>query len=278
MVRRFFCVSLCVIGISVLAMFFWTAGSADSVAKAEPPAGRSDYVPEGYKLIWSDEFDGATLNGSKWASRGLGQRRGGVISDDCSFVDGKGHLIIETRREGNELQSGMIATHKSFLHKFGYFEARMKFPVYGAQNSGFWLQSPANAAGGGDPVSAGVEVDIIEFYRGRHGGSANNALHWGGYGENHHNEHHRYVFDDAATWHTYGLLWTSSEYKFFTDGKETWSTTKAVSNVPQYMILSTVIGQRSKALENAPLPDRFQVDYVRVYAPNDAAQEQSSNP
>ena len=231
------------------------------------PGMASPYVPEGYELVWSDEFDGTELDSSKWMHRAVGRRRrGGVISADASFLDGAGNLVIETSKVGDEFYSGMVSTQRSFLVKYGYFEARMKFPVHGGQNSGFWLQSPGNSGALDPPGVTGVEIDIIEFYRGRRGGHAANVLHWGGYGDNHKFEKNRDLFDDNGDWHTFGLLWTESGYTFYRNGQETWRTSQSVSHVAEYIILSTVIGQRTRALEKVSLPDRFLIDYVRVYA------------
>jgi beta-glucanase (GH16 family) len=67
-------------------------------------------------------------------------------------------------------------------------------------------------------------------------------------------------------WHTFGLLWLPDEYVFYVDGKETWcSKAGGVCQVPQYMLLSDEIGSWAGDITKAKLPDRFLVDYVRVY-------------
>lgn len=229
------------------------------------PVESDSSVPEAYELIWYDEFDGLHLDRRKWSHRGLGRRRGGIISADASYLDGEGHLVIETRKIGSEYHSGMISTQRSLHVKYGYFETRVKFPAHGGQNSGFWLQSRMNTGTDLAPASSGVEIDIVEFFRGRHGGVVGNTLHWGGYGENHKSMGNRTAFDDCGDWHIFGLHWTENEYTFFVDGRKTWRTSESISRVPQYLILSTVVGTRKDALERAVLPDRFIVDYVRVY-------------
>ena len=67
-------------------------------------------------------------------------------------------------------------------------------------------------------------------------------------------------------WHTFGLLWTFKEYVFYVDGKETWRTDAGgVCLLPQYMLLSAEVGKWAGDITEAKLPDRFLVDYVRVY-------------
>ena len=67
-------------------------------------------------------------------------------------------------------------------------------------------------------------------------------------------------------WHTFGLLWLPDEYVFYVDGKETWrSKAGGVCQVPLYIMLSDEIGKWAGDITKAKLPDRFLVDYVRVY-------------
>ncbi len=58
----------------------------------------------------------------------------------------------------------------------------------------------------------------------------------------------------------------ADEYVFFVDGKETWRTAAGgVCQVPLYIKLSDEIGKWGGDITMAKLPDRFLVDYVRVY-------------
>lgn len=71
--------------------------------------------------------------------------------------------------------------------------------------------------------------------------------------------------------HTFSLWWKADEYVFYVDGKETWKTDAGgVCQVPLYIKLSDEIGKWGGDIAKAKLPDRFVVDYVRVYALVDA--------
>jgi hypothetical protein len=54
------------------------------------------------KLIWQDEFDGDTLDESKWTYRPDGKRKGGWWSRKAISLDGDGHLVISTFMDGNK--------------------------------------------------------------------------------------------------------------------------------------------------------------------------------
>ena len=93
------------------------------------------------------------------------------------------------------------------------------------------------------------------------------TFHWDGYGKHHKSEGKVVKVPGVMDgWHTFGLLWLPDEYIFYVDGKETWrSKAGGVCQVPQYMLLSDEIGSWAGDISKAKLPDRFLVDYVRVY-------------
>ena len=67
-------------------------------------------------------------------------------------------------------------------------------------------------------------------------------------------------------WQTFVLSWKPNEYIFYVDGKETWRTDAGgVYQVPLYIKLSDEIGKWAGDITKVKLPDRFLVDYVRVY-------------
>ena len=216
-------------------------------------------------LIWSDEFDGAELDTTKWSYRQLGPRKGGVNVKEAVRLDGQGHLAITTTKAGDKYHTGMIGTEGKFEHAFGYWECRVKLQASIGHWSAFWLQSPTLGKPVGDVAKAGTEIDIFEFLRKR-GDKIQHTLHWDGYGKDHQSEGK--VADVAGLtkgWHTVGLEWTKSEYVFYVDGKETWRTAKGVSHRPEYIILSLEVGPWAGDIAKATLPDSALFDYVRVY-------------
>jgi beta-glucanase (GH16 family) len=222
-------------------------------------------VGEKYKLVWSDEFDGATLDRTKWDYRGLGPRRDAVNVKDTVSLDGTGHLVLTTKRSGQEYHTAMIGTQGIFETTFGYFECRVKLQEQVGHWSAFWLQTPTMGRHIGDPTRAGTEIDIFEYLR-REGDLVHHNLHWDGYGE-----HHKHAGTNVRVpglgegWHTFGLLWTESEYVFYINGQETWRSTRGVSHRAQYIILSLEVGKWAGTIADAKLPDHLYVDYVRVY-------------
>lgn len=240
-------------------------GAASSFS-AEQNANTVSGIPvEGYELFWSDEFNGTALDVSKWAYRALGRRKGGVNVKDTVRVDGKGHLILTTKRHGDKYHTAMIGTQGKFETTFGYFECRVQLQQQTGHWSAFWLQSPTMGKVIGNTAESGTEIDIFEYLR-KKGDVVQHALHWDGYGKHHKSANTKALIPGLSKgWHTFGLLWTKKEYVFYVDGKETWRTNQAISRRSEYIILSQEVGKWAGDISKATLPDSLYVDYVRVY-------------
>lgn len=227
----------------------------------------SNEIPvENYKLVWSDEFDGDSLDMAKWGYRYLGERGDGVNVKNAVSLTGEGQLEIKISRVNGEIHTGMIHTQDIFMPTYGYFECRAKLPVYEGYNAAFWLQSPT-IWGAAPPEESGTEVDIFEYSRVK-GDIVQHNLHWGGYGDDHQTTGFEVTIKDfgvTRNWHTYGFLWTSKGYTFYIDGKKTWETSEAISKRDEFIVLSSEVKKWWGDVSKAKLPDTFVVDYVRVY-------------
>jgi beta-glucanase (GH16 family) len=223
-----------------------------------------------YKLVWSDEFDGDSLDRTKWNYRSLGPRLDGVIVTNAVTLDGEGNLVLSVTQVGDEYHCAEIATQHlpSGYWTFGYFEARVKFGKQVGHVPAFWLQCHQMGTPLFNPVEGGAEVDIFEYLR-RDDPNIQHNLHWDGYGEHH--KHIGRILPSPGIgegWHTVGVLWTESEYVFFIDGQETWRTDlngQGVSHKPSYIILSDHVRNWGGDIAEAVLPDYTYFDYVRVY-------------
>jgi len=261
-------------------------------------------LPEGrnWKLVWHDEFDGPSLDRSKWDYRlHMFHQRHETWTDEPGAVTFDGDSCIHLnmiRRDGHfftpALQTGEnfmdrpqpdrqshggywpIAklTEPKFVHRFGYYECRCKLLKQKGWWSAFWLQSPIIGASL-DCRESGVEVDILEDVD--RDNVVQHNLWWGGYlyGENTKTVGLRDLKlpETEDGFHVFGLEWTPDAYIFYVDGQETWRTTAPypVSHREQFILLTTeCMGYREKDKKPSPLLkdaelDSFVVDYVRVF-------------
>jgi len=237
-------------------------------------AGKKEDQPEipvkGYKLIWKDEFNGNTLDRTKWKYRGLVKRGDAFNSTSAVKLDGKGCLIIEAKTKGDSILAGIIDTEKIFETKYGYFECRASLPKTPGIWVGFWLQSSANQDNS-TPEKNGLEIDIFEYAPHNRKDAVAHALHWGGYGPTHKIEGPVYSSLSKTTdgFHTFGLEWTEDTYTVFVDGVKMHSSNALISKVSEFIVLSLEANKQvAGPLNPKDLPDGFIVDYVRVYKKN----------
>ncbi len=231
----------------------------------------------GYELVFADEFDGNSVDYTKWKTGYAGGvRRAAYYEDsaDTLFVK-DGTLTIRTLYKDGQYGEGWYTSwletstrddgagirrsenYTGFSATYGYFEARCIAPPTIGIWSAFWLMpdegtgmSEADVLGTG---ADGVEIDVMEspwMYSLLDKGSNVHVVHGDGYSATKSESSPRYKIPDMYTeFHTYGVLWTETEYIFYIDGAETWRTshtvdgvTLGVSEVNEYMILSVEVG------------------------------------
>ena len=257
-------------------------------------------LPDGnWTLVWNDEFDGTELDRTKWDYRlSMMGKRHPAWTDKGVHLDGKSNAVFTVLEEdgrpvSSQLQTGynfmdepVVETtfghdhlqwnigklkQPLFMHSYGYYECRCKVQKNPGWWCAFWIQSPIIGCCP-NPAVAGVEVDIMEcFYPDKKTWSANN--HWGGYGPDHQHEGtgELPLPDSEDGFHTFGLLWTPEKYVYYMDGKEVGQLSKAVSQVEQFLLISTeAMGYRASfhhdpILKKEYAGDAFIVDYVRVF-------------
>ncbi len=217
-----------------------------------------------WDLVWSDEFNGAKLDESKWEIIGDSKRRDGYWVKKDAYLDGKGSLILRTTKDGDRYTCGAVRTLRKFEHIYGYWVVRCKFPKEPGHWPAFWLMS-SGVNKVGDEGRDGTEIDIVEVpWR---NGQITMNLHWDGYGKDHKSAGTKVTLPELTSgFHTFALWWRTNEYVFYADGKETWrSSAGGVSQAPEYLKLTEEIGKWGGDISAAKLPDYFEVDYVRVY-------------
>jgi beta-glucanase (GH16 family) len=228
---------------------------------AQPPEAKH------YRLVWSDEFDGSGLDTMKWTVRSPGKRGDAFNDIKAASLDGQGCLVIEARQENGRLVSCMLHTEGRYAARYGYFECRVKLNRVAGLWSSFWLQSAGNQTNS-VPEKDGAEIDIFEYFPHARTDAVSHSIHWGGYGPTHRvvGPVYTVLTPSRDGFHVFGLLWTSSGYKVYVDGVETQQANTHVSQVPEFLILSLEADTRvAGPYKPDALPDRFVVDYVRVY-------------
>jgi len=225
-----------------LALLF-LGGFAALKAPAAPPAG--------YYLVWGDEFDGTSLDPTKWWAWDQPDRSGYAVPQAVTV--GGGYLTITTYSTNSLNYSAIVSSDGRFRARYGYTEASVEFNGSPGMFSDFWINSANNGEFVGDPAAEGAEVDVCEHRvtttnnMGDLSGQVTIDLHWDGYTTGiEHTGTSGLVGSGLGTgFHTYGLLWNNTNYNVSIDGTPMWSTNAGISQRTEVIMLSCEVDSNS---------------------------------
>ncbi len=227
-----------------------------------------------WTMIWNDEFDGPTLDNTKWTKDiggwGFGNNESQYYTDSPTNLSvSNGELIITARDEQfqtNEYTSAKIITKGKFQMHYGKIEARLKAPMGKGLWPAFWMLG-TNI----DQVSwpRCGEIDVMEHIN--NNTKINGTAHWDNVG---HNYMGGVIDADVTEFHTYAVIWDSLAIKWYMD--ETLYFQLNIANgvngtdefqFPFYLLLNLAVGGNWPGYPDATtvFPAEMAVDYVRVY-------------
>ena len=252
-----------------------------------------DDQPKEYKLMWSDEFNGAAgtaVDSTKWdfqegdgvafKNAGWGNNEEQWYLKKQATVVGDGNLQIDATRNGASQYkcyygtckwvSSKLVTYKKVGFLYGRFEARVKGSLGQGVWPAFWLLG-ANIAD--RPWPGCGEIDIMEL-KGQNPDTVWGTVH----GPNGSIGTTTTLDTDLTGWHTYAIDWTPNSVTWYVDGVQYNKVTKAEyvgSSSPAvwvfdhefYIILNLAMGGNfvggptDETLDAANLT----FDYVRYY-------------
>ena len=221
------------------ALFTLPIDNAKGTGSPYPPTDSENWNPE---PVWRDEFDGNSLDETKWDYYTSGWKDENQQVQNCYRnrpenvnVNGGSLNLVGLYKPGEtctgntktgDFTSGFVQTKGKADFKYGYIEARIKMPKNKSTWPGFWM-SPSDKKYGEWPNSG--EIDIVETKGSNYKFAASDA-HWrdkntptgqtGG-----HRSRQGIIpstkFDthDTTEWHTYGVKWTEGKLEYFIDGE-----------------------------------------------------------
>jgi len=243
-----------------------------------------------WKLVWSDEFDGNSIDTTKWTfdigNWGWGNQELQYYTDNreknLRLEDGL--LIIEAHKNdmNEKWTSARITTRGKQTFIYGKIEFRAKVP----SNRGNWSAGWTLGDNYVDELSWPYcgEIDILESVgyemNDENGnGIAHASVHCGAYYFKLGNQPTATIKVENMNneWHTYALEWDADSIKMFVDGFEyfaygdtstelAWPFDKA-----QNIILNLAMGGGwggQQGIDPAINSQKMEIDYVRVYERN----------
>ena len=243
-------------------------------------------IPEGYTLVWSDEFNGNTL-GRDWVAENW---PAGYVNNELQIytskpVDGKSTLVVENgmlnincfKAADGKVYSGRINARPNTGWTYGYFEARINLPSGKGTWPAFWMM-PSNVDWNTNPWPRCGEIDIMEEV-GANPNYVSSSLHTENYNHTKGTQktHEMYLPGAEGSFHVYALEWTEDEIITYVDGKVQLRATRASMGTDHaswpfhyafYPILNLAWGGDwggYKGVNDNALPVTMKVDYVRIF-------------
>lgn len=249
-------------------------------------------------LVWHDEFDGPTLDLTRWKTFSGLYNTPYCVQDYTARSDNvrveNGHLVLEAHPEasnGQDYTSGMVvsndvreaassSTRGNTAWRYGRFEMRARVPDAPGLWPAFWMR-PADGVYGGWPRSG--EIDILE-YAGPTPTSWSDRrivhdLHWWSDTARNNNGSYGQATPVTAAWldefHTFAVEWGPTGFRWYVDGRLSheatggWSAPGAPAPAPFdqdfFITLNLQVGGWAGPVADQQLPGAFEIDWVRVY-------------
>jgi len=249
-------------------------------------------VPDGYKLVWSDEFntDGApdpkNWNYEKGFVRNNElqwyQSSNATVKDGVLIIEGRKEKVTnpnysasgsdwKTTRQYADYTSSSMSTSGLKTWQYGRFEMRARIPT----SAGMWPAWWALGVSGEWPSSG--EIDMMEFYKGNvlANVACGTATRWSAKWDSSTKAVSSLGSNWASSFHIWRMDWDDQTINLYLD--DTLMNGVSLSNMLNsdgsspfkqkvYMILNLAIGgDNGGDPSSTTFPVQFEVDYVRVF-------------
>lgn len=227
-------------------------------------AGIAQAPPAGYKLAWSDEFNGPAVNQAVWTFRTDSKLESTQLP--ANVTQQNGNLVIALRKQesnGKHFTGGGIITRKTF--GYGYYEARLKIAVGSGWHSSFWMQRYNGIDTLGDKAT--LEMDVIE----------NQSRDLTSYGVNTHRWVPPHIMrggkrvmtpDLSKDFHVFGCEYSPDLVRYYFDGQLVQTVEWKGEPQGEVNIWLTSIAEAmgpNHSVDDSNLPGAVYVDWVRFY-------------
>ncbi len=256
----------------------WEQFTWGAVGTQQPPAG----APPGFsRLVWSDEFNGTSINTANW---GFDLGNGGFGNNELENYTNRpenarvqnGMLIIEARREnlgGSAYTSARMKTQGK--QSFGintWVEARINAPEGQGIWPAFWMLGNSISTVGWPSCG---EIDIMEI-QGQNPFRNFGTIHWADAGGQHVSFGGIYNSSTSLTagFHTFAISRTGSSIKWYVDRIQ-YAEANIAGGInstsefqgPFFILLNVAVGGNFVGSPDGTtvFPQQMQVDWVRVW-------------
>ncbi len=242
-----------------------------------------------WNIVWSDEFNGSTINPSIWTFE-TGNNNGWGNSEleyytsrpqNAYVSNGLLHIVAQKESYGGfNYTSARMKTQGHFARTYGRFEWRAKLPPGLGYWPALWLLG-SNISTVGWPACG--EIDVMEN-KGSVLNQVQGTIHYSDASNHHLQSTAVYTLpagDSVTNSHNYMFEWNTNVVRWYVDNRlyetqTSWSSSTgpypAPFNQPFFIIMNLALGgaylgnpTTNSINSNTPFPGDMQVDYVRVW-------------
>jgi len=271
---------------SMAALFaLWAAAPAS----AQRPSAQRPSAPPGWILAWHDEFNGPTLDTTKWnvltREQSKHDERQYYLPDEAYVERGILRLRSRERAYGSmQYTSGRLDTRGKYAPVYGRIEVRAKLPGGKGLWPAHWLM-PQNRNYQMEALMAREvaegreryipeerpwysEIDVMEFL-GHERHIVYGTLHYTTFKGERKSIGGTIAADVDVTkdFHVYAVEWEPDSMRWYLDGKRYHATSTGIPHTPHYLLLNTAVGGSWPGNPDSTtvFPQYHDIDYVRVY-------------
>jgi beta-glucanase (GH16 family) len=259
----------CYYGLPMLALL--AVSCAKNLNKPSASGPTTPRAATSYQLVWSDEFNGTSLNTANWnietGNPGVNDEEEYYQASNIAVTGG--NLVITAQQQsvgGQPYTSARINTSGKVSVQYGRIEASIKLPSGQGLWPAFWMLG-TNIGTVGWPQCG--ETDIMEHINTT--STIYGTIHWY---DNGNTQYGGTTTTTPTDYHLYAVQWDAQGISWFVDNTlyATANITNNINNTgafqnPFFIILNLAVGGDFPGLtvDNTALPAAMYVDYVRVY-------------
>lgn len=255
-------------------------------------------APNGYKMVWNEEFDDGGVPDSTWWSHEKGfvrnnelqwyQPDNATVEDHLLLIEGKREKIEnpsydpdsnnwKLSRPYAEYSSSSINTRDKFSFQYGILEVRARLDTCMGSWPAIWT------LGNERPWPHKGEIDVMEFYRYQNESTILANAAWGG------EKRYEPIWDSSHTpleellevmpdwesrFHVWKMDWTEDYIRLYLNDvllneiEVERATREGGFNPfrqPHYILLNLALGSNGGDPSETEFPLFYEVDYVRVF-------------